>query len=521
MSRQGAGGTRRTNLDRTIGALIFVGLFAFYLAIQRGEFVSVDGRIMAGVARNLWLHLDVHRTVTSFGATRQPGWSIFGIGMSLVMAPFWALQLDRDPGQAFWLTLSCPLLTASSGVVVYRIATGIGLRSVASAFASLAFGLLTLAPMYSAELFSEPGVTLAILVAVLGMLRWQQGRSWGPWLVGFGIAWAILFRYESTVVVAPMVVGVLLFVPGAVLRARWRAWLPALVVPIGSALVWTGYYNDLRFGSPFHSGPNGHLFTTPLLDGLQRQLLSTGKGFFWYSPILLAAIPGCVLLWRRHRGITAVALGLSLARLLFFSGYYNPDGSVSWGPRYLVPVCALLALPLAATFDRISVMTRARRYASSAAVSLLALVSAAVVVASVWVPYEYAWARVNDIPGWQTVPGAKLQVIKEARLDREFNDWYSSPILLGLRSLDGPHLAGPFPLRWWRGGPSLPGVVALAIAAAAVVGTIALGRRRDRQRHGGRSHTSAPRAPPIPSPLEPIVAVAITQFSASQTEPMS
>src|SRR4051794_32081667 len=46
--------TRRVGLDRTIGAVIFCALFAFYVAIQRGEVVSWDGRIMAGVAVVRW-----------------------------------------------------------------------------------------------------------------------------------------------------------------------------------------------------------------------------------------------------------------------------------------------------------------------------------------------------------------------------------------------------------------------------------------------------------------------------------
>src|ERR1700730_8960596 len=104
------GGVRRRDiaLDRAIMALIGLGLLAFYLAIQRGEWVSWDGRQMGGIARNIWQHGRFELFRDSFGGDPDyPGglhFSIFGIGMSLLMAPMWALQLHRDSNGAFWLT---------------------------------------------------------------------------------------------------------------------------------------------------------------------------------------------------------------------------------------------------------------------------------------------------------------------------------------------------------------------------------------------------------------------------------
>jgi hypothetical protein len=54
-------------LERTIMVLLGVGLLAFYLAIQRGEWVSWDGRKMGGVARNLWEHGRLQLFRDSFG----------------------------------------------------------------------------------------------------------------------------------------------------------------------------------------------------------------------------------------------------------------------------------------------------------------------------------------------------------------------------------------------------------------------------------------------------------------------
>ena len=111
----------------------------------------------------------------------------------------------------------------------------------------------------------------------------------------------------------------------------------ALAIPIGAAVLWTGYYNNLRFGSPFEDSYPGVTFSNPLLDGVQRQLLSPGKGFFWYDPILLAALPGLVWLVRRDRALGGIIIGLSVLRVLVFAKWPFPDGSIASGPRFLLP----------------------------------------------------------------------------------------------------------------------------------------------------------------------------------------
>jgi hypothetical protein len=183
------------------------------------------------------------------------------------------------------------------------------------------------------------------------------------------------------VLVLPVLIVVPLFMPLTRLRATWRRWLPALAIPLALALSWTLYYNNLRFGSPFDGGYQDDLFTFGFFDGIGRQLLSPGKGFFWYDAILIAALPGFVWLWRRDRGTAVAVAGLSLARVLFFASWYTPDGFVAWGPRFLLPACALLAIPLGETIEWVLVggrtPRRVRRDGRPALVSAVVTVSLA------------------------------------------------------------------------------------------------------------------------------------------------
>jgi 4-amino-4-deoxy-L-arabinose transferase-like glycosyltransferase len=483
--RTGAAG-RDVGTDRALTLLVAFGAFAFYVAVQRGEMVSWDGRVMAGVARNLWQHGSVAMYRDSFGI--HPLWrlqwpyTMRGIGLPLVLAPLWALQLHvhGDVTDAVWLTLANPALLAATAAIVFRVGTALGWRRTHAVAAALAFAVLTMAPQYSTELFAEPGVTFATALAVLGCLRWEQARARGSWFVGTGVGIAILFRTDSIVLLGVVLVAVPLFVRPARLVATARSWIPALALPIGASLTVVGWYNDVRYGSPFTNAyVAGIGFTNPIPSGLRRLLLSPGKGFFWYDPILVAALPGLWWLWRRHRPLAATLIGLCLLRVVVYAHWPYPDGSVAWGPRFLLPLCPLLAIGFGETLERVATWRVEPRRVAWAAVGVLLAASAVVVLASLWVGYDQVWGEVSTAPAG-TAPSRVAAVVAQQRHD--FNDSIAgSNITRSLRELDR---ASPFPLRHFDGGPSPAGVAALAGFAACTAGAFVLARRRDRSRSG-------------------------------------
>ena len=264
--------------------------------------------------RNIWESGSFKTLGYHFPDTHAPPHvSIYSAGLPIVLVPFWVLQAHHDVHGAQWMTVANPLLLAATGAVLYRV--GIALRMHRSTAVGMAFvfGALTMAPMYSTDLFAEPGVTLGATLALLGCIQWRNGSVSGPWCIGVGTAIAMMFRADSTLLVGVTVLAVPLFVPVAELLRTWRRWLPALAIPIGAAVLWAGYYNNLRYGSPLEDSYPGVTFSNPLLEGLQRQLLSPGKGFFWYDPILLAALPGLVWLVRRDRALGGLIIGLCRA----------------------------------------------------------------------------------------------------------------------------------------------------------------------------------------------------------------
>ena len=443
-----------------MAAALVVGLLALYVALQRGEIASYDGSIMAQVARHFVDHFSLRVTDDVYGVNSP--YASYGIGVSLAAAPLYVIQKvggTTGPHHQFWVLLVNPLLLAATAVVLFRIGRALSWSRAQSLGVGAVFGVLTMAPWQSTELFSEPGVTLGLCLAVLGLVRFRAGRRRGPWLVGSGLALAVLFRTDSLLLGGIALVTLPAFVDRDRLR-QWRAWVPQLALPLVAVGLWVGYYNHLRTGSPFRGYEHGG-FTASLWTGLHGLIYAPGKGFWWYDPLLLLAIPGLVLLWRRDRAVTMALVLLAAVRFLFYARWDAWPGGTCWGPRFLFPLCALLAIPSVAAIAWLRQRAGWRRGAGSALVGVLALAAAVLTVLSVWVPYERFWIDTTVARG---VPPTRARAVV---YEQEYDSYWAlsgSQIWSNARHLDR---AAPFPLARFRGGPRYAGVAALLVALAA------------------------------------------------------
>ena len=460
--------------DRLVLALAALAAFAAYLALERGELYGSDGAVMASVAQNMWLHGSVRECCNAFGAFPQdPGpWSPFGIGYSIVLAPLWHFQLDRAPGGGLWLGLGNPLLLALSTVVLAKTGLVLGWRRSSAVLAALAFALLTMAPAYSTEFFSEPGITLAMSLMLLGLALWPTELSIGATLVGLGGMTAVLFRADSTLLVLPAVGAALATKQWRAVLRSWRRWLLQIGIPIGFALAWTLYYDWIRYGKLITSGYTGFYgrrgFDNPVMNGIGLQVWSPGKSFFLHSPILIAAIPG---LWWLARNSSRVVVGVAVLcglRVVFYARWWTPiGGTFGWGPRFLMPLCAVLALPLGATIERIlDLRSRSRRFCAIGALGVLALVSAVVQLSSIALDRRDVSNPINNLAG---IPLARRpEILTQRRHDYQ---WHlgDSHILFNLRHLGS---TGWETLWWFHDGASGIGLALIALAALACAAAI-------------------------------------------------
>jgi hypothetical protein len=96
-----------------------------------------------------------------------------------------------------------------------------------------------------------------------------------------------------------------------------------------------------------------HLFRTPLSEGLAGILMSPSRGLFIYSPILLVAFVGMVMVWRDSKSVLLKYLSLApLLTILLTAKWINWYGGGSYGPRLLADITPFLCLYLYPPFER-------------------------------------------------------------------------------------------------------------------------------------------------------------------------
>src|SRR6266498_1054707 len=501
MTVEGGRERRTDRRDLVLAALVASGLLALYFAVQRGRVPSYDGKIAYATARaisNGRLHL---LPEDDFYRANLP-YSHYGIGMPLVILPLYLLQRALGSTPDLVVTLACPLLLAATGAVVCLCARELGWSRRVALAGALAATLLTQAVEVSQELFSEPGISLSTALLVLGILRWRNGRSSGPWLAGIGVGSGLLFRSDSAVLLGSGLLLLPAFVPWRRLLAEPRAWI-GLALPILAAAAWTAWYAELRDGS-LVPAVYGGTFTTPWFHGLYGLLLSHGKSLFVYNPFLLLAIPGALVMWRRDRATTALLLVLAVARPLFYARWSAWYGGVAWGPRFLMPTAVPLSLLAMYGISRMGRLHLAVRVPAALVVAALVVASGLVGALSVLVPYGSSWTSATRASPELHLKGVALRKLVDRQLHAYFYSFGGNSIAYNLKRVTGPNYQVTS-LTHFRGGAEPSGIIALIVAAAAMLIAWMLGHGQGRgpppppdERSELEISRAAPSSEPVP-----------------------
>jgi len=131
----------------------------------------------------------------------------------------------------------------------------------------------------------------------------------------------------------------------------------------------------LIYGGPFESGYiplRQWNWSSPYFFSV---LFSSNHGLLSWTPILLLAIAGLYLFYRREPSVGAPLLAGLFAFYLFISCYPDWAGISSYGNRFFISLTSLFILGLAVFFDRTAQLFRSRRAVLAAALGLLAVSS--------------------------------------------------------------------------------------------------------------------------------------------------
>jgi hypothetical protein len=276
--------------------------------------------------------------------------------------------------------------------------------------------LLAVAALPFYVVAGDPGLlafNLAQLCALV-VVMWLGARRYAPdWIALPLLLWfafgtmlrAAAYNFApdvlSTLLVTGAVVALLAgrSVTGGILLglSLWAKWTNAVFLPVAAATLaarrdWRGLarfgaaaalpvvallgLNWHMFGSPFVTPydrvmvlKDAHLvpepshrtfFTLPFWRGLWTQLTDRSLGLIAAAPPVVLALPGLVVLARRSSAEALLVGGACAAQLATFAKYEQWNVS-SYGPRFLLSVVALSALPAAAALSFVYTRVFGRR----------------------------------------------------------------------------------------------------------------------------------------------------------------
>jgi hypothetical protein len=361
---------------------VFALLLGVYLATSSFRIDTIDSVVRLEVARNLVsrhafdlppLHLVTqYGVVGAFTGVDGRAFSIYGMGQSLLMAPLVWLGGEHD---AQLVMLINPIATALACALLLPIVLALGASVRAATMTALVAGLGTLCWPQAKLAFEAP---LEMLCLVLAIFFLQRARRVDLYLAGAAIGFAFLTRPTAIMMVPGLAWWI---VRRPVARRRWLE-LTLGAAPVLALALW---YNALRWGGPFASGYplTEHTYFQALPVGLPGLLLSPGRGFFWFSPILVLAPWGWARL--RDRGL-AVAIAIIAGSYLLLQAFSTVwHGDWTWGPRHLLPLVPLGAILIAPFLEPEALEPAVRR-------GLIAI-SVGVQVVGVYLSYDVFFVR--------------------------------------------------------------------------------------------------------------------------------
>lgn len=244
------------------------------------------------------------------------------------------------------------IITALITGLIYLTLRELGYADAVAVLVALSACVATNLWAYSQTFFREPLAAFFILLALYALLRFRRYR---PRVRALGVvvaAIAVFLAYEtkhSAVFALPAIVVFALperqIQRLPILRQALVATmaLAALVIAIPMLL------------APFPPMARSYLLrfgieTEQLAAALRAYILSPGASLWATSPLLLLAIPGGVMAWRRGRrslvaGIVLLFAGYALGHALLTGAHWF--GGLSWPPRFLLPALPVLMLATA------------------------------------------------------------------------------------------------------------------------------------------------------------------------------
>ena len=255
------------------------------------------------------------------------------IGIELLDASNWPLFLTS--------TLLGSLCGAFTLLYCWEFLVLEGLSQRRALMLVLVAGWATPIVVYSKTIFPQIFESAMLMLCLLRARQWRKrpGMRDG-WKLGVACGLGMLSRSAFLPVAACF--GVFLLVAGDTrLKDRLRA-VAVFAIPPALAAGLILLVNWLKWGSPLdfgHHDPRESFSTSPLV-GAYGLLVSPGRGLLVFAPFIIVPILYARSICRAGRPEFVLLLTITLVYLGIYSQWYDWEGGLSWGPRFLLALIA-------------------------------------------------------------------------------------------------------------------------------------------------------------------------------------
>lgn len=359
--------SRRSALAVALGGFLYLA----YLLTYSGIFKSNDEAYIIDTTDSFTVRSGPDRLLLNETVFMRPGLQTTDVEPAqpiLAMPLYWLAYQIPWIGNVHAIYLFNPIIIAVTAILLFTYAIELGYSERTALIAGILFGLGTIVWPYARTFFREPLSMLNLFAAWYFIDHWRQAFTTGQrnhwrWLAAGTTTYVIaLFSKEAALIALPVLL-VLGFPNYGMLVRRQREVLIILIVAI--VLICILFLGLLFYRQNLEALSSRYEVSSRAVDfiiGLPKAwypilgyLFSPGKGFWWYSPILVLSLCAPFLLptrrWRES--------WLPLILLAVFAVSYAAIrgqlwyGGASWGPRYLVPLVPFLMLASLPTLDAV------------------------------------------------------------------------------------------------------------------------------------------------------------------------
>ena len=242
---------------------------------------------------------------------------------------------------------SVAIVAAMGGVAFFSLLRN-RMNNSAALIATCAVFLGSITFPYATALFAHAGTIGLLAIALWAVFSRESARR--DYLAGLAAGCAVASEYPAAIPCA----AVAMYLTYASPIRAWRygvALMPAAILILANNYLISGSPFAIGYGSnpafPEITAGNSFGFNPPDPEALRHLIWGEYRGLLFWSPVLLMALPGLVVLFREDRPTAWMIAMVCVFQLLQVGSFYSWFGGNAVGPRYLAPAIPFVGLAAA------------------------------------------------------------------------------------------------------------------------------------------------------------------------------